>query len=274
MKLFNTMLIGILSLTGSFLNANEVPPADATRYDRIITVAKQNYVYTPASPLDPNHALMRSLGIFTEAEIDLLDAETLTEFYDQYGIDMSNSNPNVIFDPSTGVRVLPGVVTLLPSTLGTVADQNWVVVIDTKHPKRDYKWVHYHFANLAIFSKSFTVAAGTKAGATVKPGDIYFRGVFVHAKAGADPAIAKNCETFQTRSIKLTSQSNNMWNLIEYYLSYEIYDSYNNRGYVLSVTSEVNIPANGTGVPHVQGRHVMTWEHVPEIDEINEEDCA
>ncbi len=261
------MFIGAVAFAGSFLGAYE-DPTEAIHYDRTIVIAKQGYVYTPASPLDAGHAKMRQLGIFTDAEIQKLDDDTLTEFYEEYGIDLSSNNPAVIYNPVTGIRALPGVVTLLPATLGTIEGQNWVVVIDTKNPTRKYKWVHYHFANLAIFSTSYVIpATANQAGGIVKPGDIYFRGIFVHAKADADPAIHKNSEQFQTRSIKLSVQSNNMWNLIEFYLSYAIIDKHGNTGFVISTTSEINIPANATGIAHVHGHHIMTWDYIPQIDE-------
>jgi hypothetical protein len=271
MRLYKTLLIATLVLAGSALNANEAPITDAIRNDRTIIIAKRDYVFTPASPLDAGHAKMRSLGIFSEDEINTLDEETLVEFKDKYGLDLSSNNPNVIYNPTTGTRVLPGIVTLLPATLGTVEGQNWVVVTDTKNPKREFEWTHYHFANLAIFSSNYVIPQNAEQyGATVKPGDIYFRGIFVHAKGGADPAIHKNSEKFQTRSIKLSVQSNNMWNIIEYYLSYELYDKHHNKGFVISTTATENDPADGTGIPYIYGHHIITFDNCPEVDENDE----
>ncbi len=258
MKLFNKMLM-VMSLMCVSLNADDVP---VVKHDRIIVVSKQNYVYTGVSPLDPNHNFIKSTNIFTTAQLDDLEVAAMADFYAQYGIDMS-PYPK---DPATGIRA-NGLVTMLPGVFGNVPGQPWIVTTDTKHPEREFKWMQYQCPFLFIFSVPYTVLSGDQTGAVVQPGSIFFRALFVQAKIGCDPTIEANREIFDTYCTVLSTQSANMWNLSEFYFPYYIKDKNDNVGFVTSSTIEIKDPANASGVQHLQGRHVYTWNVCPDIDD-------
>lgn len=260
MRLIKLFLTSVLTLACFSLGAAVVPYVEGTPYDRLIIISKQNFPYIAANPLDPDHAFMRSTGIYTEAQIDQLDAEAIADLYVQYGVDMSDNNPSVIFNPVTGIRILPGVAVMLPVSFGTTNDQPWIVTSDTRNPNREFKWLHYQFASLTQFLSGFVVPAGaTQAGATVIPGDIFFRASFVDAKMGADWSNPENYEKYETRCTILSVQNANIWGLIEYFLSYDVYDRYNRKGFVSSSTPYINEPAVLTGQPHTNGRLVFSW---------------
>lgn len=257
MKLFKKMLLGVMSFACLTLFA-DVP---VTKNDRIIVISKQNYLYTPASPLDPNHNFMRSTCIFCEEEIAQLEIDAMQDFKEQYGIDMSVYPKNAL-----GIRS-NGLVTMLPGVFGNVPGQPWVVTTDTKHPEREFKWMQYQFPFLFSFSAPYVVTSGTQAGAQVKPGNLFFRAIFVQAKAGCDPTIPENREIFNTSCTILSTSSANMWGLNEFYFPYYITDKDGCTGFVTSATVEVKDPADATGVQRLQGRHVYTWTSCDDIDD-------
>jgi hypothetical protein len=260
MKINNMLMALLLSITCSSIEAYVIPSIEATEYERVVIVSKQNYPYAPVSPLDPHHAAMLSSGIFSQQEIDLLDSETIADLYAQYGIDMSDANPNVVVDPNTGIRALPGVATMLPAVFGNVPGQPWFVVHDSENPNREYKWVHYEYTALVIFSSNFTVPAGPiQAGAHVTANSIFFSAYMIQGKTGKDWAQPKFREVFRNYCTQLTVQSNNMWGNIEYAITYPFVDKEGNVGFGLSTTTEANIPADSTGIPHVEGRIILTW---------------
>lgn len=274
MKLFNKILTGMMSLmcislnASLFLSDSQVP---VTEYDRIIVISKQNYPYTGTNPTDPQHAFMKSTGIFTQAEIDQLQYDTAIDFLAQYGIDLNPlTNPLVQVDPLTGIRSLPGVAVMIPGVFGNVPGQPWVVTTDTKNPDREFKWLQYQFPYLVRFLAPYTVPQGfAQEGAQVKAGSLFFRAYFVQCKIGCDPSIEENREIFDTSCRILSNTSANMWGLAEFYFPYDIKDRAQipNHGFVTSATVEVREPGDFTGLQRLQGRHVYTFKNCSNIDD-------
>lgn len=231
------------------LEENQV---NSVMYKRIITTS-QDRTNIPSNPLDANHELMLTLG-YTQEDADALDVEAIADLKAKYNVDFTNVTPN-----ASGIRVIPGVATLLPYAFG--GNENISIIQDTKYPERvdSHRWFNIEVGQICLFSGSGVVSGGEYNGATYKAGDIYFFGEINFLKKGANWASSNNREVFKLRCTNLANTVLNQWGDAEYHVKLHAIDKNDNEGFGVAATAVVRRPP-ADGAEFIEERTTITFD--------------
>lgn len=236
------------------------------KYDRII-VDDQDYTYPPPVPLiDPNHQGMINMPFYNEADATKLDNDAALELLATYGIDFRpTSNPSIIVDPNTGVRILPGVAQWFPYIAVDLAYMQF----DSSNKKRGTKekWVNNKVGVQVLFTADGVAPGGTLAGTSIKAGDFFPFGEFNYLKVGENPMKKGNREVVKFRCSNLNKQTSNQVGRPQIIITLDLFDSKNRKGKYLGVTEVYTLD----GVLYLRENPVSSWvyENGPDADDID-----
>jgi hypothetical protein len=217
-------------------------------------------------PLDPNHQLAISSGLYTAAEAAAITTEGLEDFYHKYGIDFRNVTPD-----ASGIRIIVmptgGAAFALPG-LSNLIDMANQVISDTSHPERAicHDWFNVDVTELVTFIDlpgspfhDYIVPDDANnflfKGKTVRSGDLFVYGEGNLLKNGADWSKSKNRETFKLRTTELSKQAINQDGNREFILNYDLADEDNN---TIGLSLGATIITQVNGANFLQVRNVLT----------------
>lgn len=266
MSLFQKALFTVLSLATSYTSLG-VAQSSCEGTNRIVcTEQLRNTSTTPFAPLDLSHAGMLSLGIFDQAQVDAMVAESIIQFRLAYGIDFDQTtNPSVIIAPG-GIRVIPGLAQMIPY-INNPVDQDYYVTVDTKHEKRVGKWIQVSVGQLVIFTSSGSIIDPSvpNNGAIYSLNDNWFYGYNMFLKKGANWSKSRNREIITSRSYQLGQTFQNQWNNTEIFVTLKCLDEHNNEGTCLAPTAFLRIPEGAGGTTFADNLNYYRWR---------KDDCA
>ena len=175
MKLFiqtimATALLATSNTWGNSCNSHRPDDLPNPRYRRTIVIAQDRPWPGPVVPLDPNHQAMINSGLYTQADADQMTNDAIEDVLAKFGIDFRASNPNVIINPATGIRTLPGLAVFLPIVFGV--DKDFFLISDSAASSRGSEWYDFEVGQICTFIGSGTFTEGTFAGSTFQPNDL------------------------------------------------------------------------------------------------------
>src|SRR5215216_269543 len=234
--LFKKALLVTLALSSTYLTytyADPIPPPPITTYSRVVVITQQLPWLGPVIPLDPNHQVMLSLGVYSQEDADAITNDAIADFYNLYGIDFSSNNPNVIINETTGVRTILNLAVFFPTIFNKL-----FVVSDTAHPERgtDQQWRDIEVGQIVQFISSGTITGGTNAGAHFEASDLYSFGQMNLLRIGADWTKKQNREVVKYSASNLSKQATNQWNNREFIIGLDVLDDQGRKGHSLAAT--------------------------------------
>ncbi|CAK7994748.1 Hypothetical protein POVR1_LOCUS272 [uncultured virus] len=210
------------------------------------------------SVTDHNHTEYLSINapnnIFTQADADKMDTDTEQFLMEFYGYNLSLSNPNVTYNPTSCQRLLT--VDGLPLLVMLPFKENYnfsiYVYVDTKHQLRGTlaqpEWVQIVYSNLVIYLQDGVVTSGRNAGQIYKARWAITYGYSYYVRSGHDLRIPVNIEKFIMRSTRIGPGQVNAFNHFQYVPVVELTDE-NGRTCIYWDNQQLDIfwGANNTG---------------------------
>jgi hypothetical protein len=166
-----------------------------------------------ADVTDCGHAEYLSINapnnIFTPAQANQLDVDTEQFLEEFYGVNISLSNPSVLYNPANCQRILFVNGAPFAIMLPFKENHNFTIRVytDTLNTKRgteqEPEWAQIVYSNLFVFLTDGVVASGRNAGRIFKSKWALTYGYSYYVRAGFDLRDSKNIEGFRMRSTRI-----------------------------------------------------------------------
>jgi hypothetical protein len=192
--------------------------------------------------IDAGHAAMLAVGapknIFTQADADKLDADSLAHFAEWFGLNFSIGAPGVIYNATNNQRILVDGSGPLATMVPFKEENDFEIrlIIDNKHLERGILggWVQVVYTNLVVYLRGGAVPATAKAfGQVYQPNYALTYGISVYLNTRGNLSKKRNVEKFKMRSTMIGSGAVNARGHFEYGPTVELTDEDGNVGFYI-----------------------------------------